>query len=102
MFKRAGLVVLLVCLGCLASVTIYEDLQAEAGKKGEDKDAVAEEVKKAPLIESITLTAAGDCLMHGPQIRSGLQADGTYRYDHFFAEVKELINEGDYSSIDLP
>ena len=101
MFKRAGLVVLLVCLGCLASVTIYEDLQAEAGKKGEDKDAVAEEVKKAPLIESITLTAAGDCLMHGPQIRSGLQADGTYRYDHFFAEVKELINEGDYSSIDF-
>lgn len=101
MFKRAGLVVLLVCLGCLASITIYQEMQAESGKKTESKDAVSGEVKKAPRIVGITLTAAGDCLMHNTQIKSGLQADGTYRYDHFFAEVKELINEGDYSSIDF-
>lgn len=101
LFKRVGIVLFLICLGCLASITIYQELQAEAGEKPESKEVVSREVKKAPRIESITLTAAGDCLMHNTQIRSGLQADGTYRYEHFFAEVKDLINEGDYSSIDF-
>jgi Putative enzyme of poly-gamma-glutamate biosynthesis (capsule formation) len=47
---------------------------------------------------TITLVAAGDCLMHNTQIWSGKQKDGSYSFDTFFAEVKELINEGDYSS----
>lgn len=83
MFKRVGIVLFLICLGCLASITIYQELQAEAGEKPKNKAVVSREVKKAPRIQSITLTAAGDCLMHNTQIRSGLQADGTYRYEHF-------------------
>lgn len=52
---------------------------------------------KTPL-RQITLTAAGDILMHNTQIASGLQADGTYRFDSFFAPVKKLLEEGDYCS----
>lgn len=47
---------------------------------------------------TITLVAAGDCLMHDSQILSGKQNDGSYSFDTFFTEVKALINEGDYSS----
>lgn len=47
---------------------------------------------------TITLTAAGDILMHNSQIYSGLQADGSYRFEHFFNPVKHLIEEGDYAS----
>ena len=47
---------------------------------------------------TITLTAAGDCLMHNTQIWSGLQADGSYSFPTFFADVEDLIKQGDYSS----
>lgn len=48
--------------------------------------------------QTITLVAAGDCLMHNTQIWSGLQKDGSYSFDTFFPEIKSLIEEGDYSS----
>ncbi len=36
--------------------------------------------------------------MHNTQIASGQQADGTFRFDTFFAPVKSLIQYGDYAS----
>lgn len=48
--------------------------------------------------ETITLTAAGDCLMHNTQIWSGMQQDGSYSFPTFFADVEYLIKQGDYSS----
>ncbi|MDD2510973.1 MAG: CapA family protein, partial [Syntrophomonas sp.] len=39
--------------------------------------------------------------MHNTQIWSGLQADGSYCFDSFFPEVRDLIMEGDYSSINF-
>lgn len=33
--------------------------------------------------ETITLTAAGDCLMHNTQIWSGMQQDGSYSFPTF-------------------
>lgn len=48
--------------------------------------------------ETVTLVAAGDCLMHNTQIWSGLQADGSYSFPTFFADVEYLIRQGDYSS----
>lgn len=54
--------------------------------------------KALPPPETITLTAAGDILMHNTQISSGLQPDGSYSFDSFFAPVKDLLEEGDYCS----
>jgi poly-gamma-glutamate synthesis protein (capsule biosynthesis protein) len=50
--------------------------------------------------ETITITATGDILMHNTVIASGKQGD-TYNYNHLFAPIKHLIEEGDYSSINL-
>lgn len=54
-----------------------------------------------PAIETITITAAGDILMHNTQIASGLQPDGSYNFASFFVPVKSLLNEGDYCSTDF-
>ena len=53
---------------------------------------------KAQREETITLVAAGDCLMHNTQIWSGLQEDGSYGFPTFFADIEYLIKQGDYSS----
>lgn len=53
-----------------------------------------------PRLETVTLVAAGDILMHNTQIWSGQQPDGTYHFD-FFGPVKELLQEGDYTSTNL-
>ncbi len=103
MFKRLFIVITLICVGCLASVIIYYKLQDQAQVQAihGQHDVEVIDSEKTPRIQTITLTAAGDCLMHGPQIRSGLQSDGSYCFDHFFIDAKDLINEGDYSSIDF-
>ncbi len=86
----------LIILGGLASALIYfqpwYDEEPVIGM-----EPIIEEIK--PRIETITLTAAGDCLMHNTQITAGLQADGTYNFDTYFAEVEELLQEGDYTSV---
>lgn len=50
--------------------------------------------------ETITLTALGDILMHNTLIWSGGQPDGSYAFD-FFGEVRDLMEEGDYSTTNL-
>jgi len=102
MFKRLFIIITLIGLGCLASTTIYHELKVQAQAQvvnGYQGGGVVDSEK--PRIQTITLTAAGDCLMHSQQIRSGLQPDGSYCFDHFFIDVKDLINEGDYSSTDF-
>ncbi|KUG04614.1 capsule biosynthesis protein capa [hydrocarbon metagenome] len=71
--------------------------KAEAPAENQEIEAIVTEAK--PLSSEITLVAVGDCLMHNTQIWSGQQADGTYNFDCFFAEVQNLIKQGDYSSI---
>lgn len=53
---------------------------------------------KTPHIETITLTATGDILMHNTQYWGAQQNDGTYNFDSFFTPVEHLIKAGDYSS----
>ena len=50
--------------------------------------------------ETITLVATGDILMHNTVIASGKQSEN-YNYDHLYAPVKHLIEEGDYASVNL-
>lgn len=53
-------------------------------------------IKKKPPAESkLTIAAFGDTMMHLPQIKSGLQADGSYRFDSFFKEVKPYLSQAD-------
>ncbi|MEN6348448.1 MAG: CapA family protein [Syntrophomonas sp.] len=95
MLRRFGIMMLLIVVGSIASLNIYaytQPVQTVISPVGNNK-----EIEKTH-IETVTLIAAGDCLMHNTQIAAGLQPDGSYRFDHFFTEVQDLIGEGDYSS----
>lgn len=48
---------------------------------------------------SVTLLAVGDNLIHIEVINSGLQADGSYNYDHLYDEIKEEILAADIAVI---
>lgn len=87
----------LIILGIICAVLLfYQPWQKEI------EPVVNLEVEKdeeKPQIETVTLTAAGDCLMHNTQIMAGLQPDGTYNFANYFKEVEDLLREGDYTSV---
>ena len=51
--------------------------------------------------DTISLLFAGDVMGHGPMISAAKQADGSYDYDPFFAFVKPLIEQADFSIANL-
>lgn len=46
-------------------------------------------------LDTIQIVMVGDMLMHEPILKSGLQEDGTYNFDHLFVNVKDMIQEAD-------
>ncbi len=54
---------------------------------------------KALAASDITIVMAGDVLMHDKVIKSGLQADGSYNYDHLFSNVKNEVSAADIAII---
>ncbi|MBC7074477.1 MAG: CapA family protein [Syntrophomonadaceae bacterium] len=98
LLKRTGIVLLLIILGIAISLNIHiliETVKLIPAATSEKAD------KGVQHSQVITLTAAGDCLMHNTQIWSGLMGDGSYCFDTFFSEVKYLVEEGDYSLINF-
>lgn len=68
-------------------------------KKIAKKDITVKEkvVEKKPVEVSISMV--GDILMHSRVIKSGLQADGSYNYDHLFRNMKETFSAKDISLV---
>lgn len=98
MRKAIILFISLIILGNCAAVLLYNSINNAADSVPViSEEPVIEEIE--PHIETITITAVGDCLMHNTQIAAGLQPDGSYNFDTYFKEVEYLINEGDYSSV---
>ncbi len=62
-----------------------------------DHAVVAPAVEPMDHIEYLTITAAGDCLMHNTQIWSG-QEGHSYNFDHFFLDIKPYLEEGQFTS----
>lgn len=49
--------------------------------------------------ETVQIVMIGDMLMHTRVIKSGLQEDGTYNFDHLFKNVKEFISAADLAIV---
>ena len=100
--KRLFLLISLIVLGTVISSSIYGlVLGYPVSVTAEDVDFDRQEEPSLPPAipnQTILLIAAGDCLMHNTQIDSGLQSDGAYSFDTFFADVTDLIRSGDYAT----
>jgi len=83
-------ILILVLLGTISYGYLYQ------------RENIIEKVSAPPPrhLESISLAATGDILMHNTVIASG--KDGNeYNYDQLFAPIKKIISEADYSIINL-
>lgn len=75
---------------------------SESGKTetGISETETSEEViVEEPEPPHVTLAMVGDVLMHLKVTDSGLMEDGTYNYDHMFANVKDEIEAADLAIV---
>lgn len=54
---------------------------------------------KAPEPASVTISMVGDVLLHETVTDSGRMADGSYKYDHLFQNVREEIEAADIAIV---
>lgn len=52
-----------------------------------------------PKLPELQLVMVGDMLMHERVVESGLQEDGSYNFDHIFANVKDTIEGADMALV---
>jgi len=71
------------------------DLASETEAESEPET----ESEPEPEEEQLTLIMVGDILLHTNVNESGLQPDGTYNYDHLFAQVKEEVSAADLALV---
>lgn len=63
-------------------------------------DSQTEAQTEPPKVETtVTISMVGDVLLHEKVADSGKMADGTYNYDHLFANVKSEIESADISIV---
>lgn len=93
--KTAFKVLILIFLGMIAASWIYLSLDHQPAQVISSPDRPAPPQEET---STITLLAAGDCLMHNTQIWSGQQPDGSYNFSSFFKEVRPIIEAADYST----
>ena len=53
----------------------------------------------AQSVKTVNLLAVGDDLIHSGIFKSGLQADGSYNFDHLYANVKDEIEAADLAIV---
>lgn len=59
---------------------------------GVDEEVIPEVEEE---LDTIQIVMVGDMLMHEPIIKSGLQEDGSYNFDHLFVNVEDTIQQAD-------
>lgn len=85
--------VIIVAALTVAGMTINKKVQETNQKK------VAKElqIKREKAKVEVSISMVGDVLMHNPTLKSGLQEDGSYNYDHLFKNVKKHMENTDIS-----
>lgn len=90
---------LIMLLMILVSCSLFGGRDKEEKSKNISKKIdVSVETKKEPEVyvePEIDIVMVGDVLLHDNVQESGKLADGTYNYDHLFANIKEDIRAAD-------
>ena len=77
----------------VAGMTINKKVQETNQKKA----AKELQIKREKAKVEVAISMVGDVLMHNPTLKSGLQEDGSYNYDHLFKNVKKHMENTDIS-----
>lgn len=85
--------VIIVAALTVAGMTINKKVQETNQKKA----AKELQIKREKAKVEVAISMVGDVLMHNPTLKSGLQEDGSYNYDHLFKNVKKHMENTDIS-----
>lgn len=85
--------VIIVAVLTVAGMTINKKVQETNQKKA----AKELQIKREKAKVEVSISMVGDVLMHNPTLKSGLQEDGSYNYDHLFKNVKKHMENIDIS-----
>lgn len=85
--------VIIVASLTVAGMTINKKVQETNQKKA----AKELQIKREKAKVEVAISMVGDVLMHNPTLKSGLQEDGSYNYDHLFKNVKKHMENTDIS-----
>lgn len=67
-----------------------------------DKPPRLEEIIKNPKIETVTISVAGDLMLHMPVVNSVRDLEtGEYNFDEIFPYIKNINEESDFSIVNL-
>lgn len=99
-FAAGALAMLLLLSGCsIEKVSTGELSTTEPETTVEDTTQPAPETTAEPEKETVSIIMVGDVLLHEKVAESGKRDDGTYNYDHFFANVKDEILGADIAIV---
>lgn len=94
---------LILCLGgCLRPADAQVSTDSTAPVQTDmtaDTTAHEPEPEPEPEDKSVTIRMVGDILLHEAVTESGLKSDGSYNFDHLFANVKSEIEEADIALV---
>lgn len=101
-----SIILIISLVGCTAGkkqeqVTTPTSSESTSEQPTSTEEQTTEETTTPPEPEpvSIDIIMVGDMLMHTRVNDSGLMEDGTYNYDHIFAQVKDLIETADIAIV---
>ena len=91
--------IVLVCDGC-SKQEIIDGSEVEIVIESEiEEQRIDSEIEDVFIEPEIDLLMVGDVLLHDNVQNSGKLADGTYNYDHLFANVKDDIEAADVAIV---
>ena len=103
MRKLLSIILLILLLFSFCSCSVVESSLSSndtlpSTEKAEETTKKAEK-EPDPVDTTVTISMVGDILLHEKVSESGEMADGSYNYDHLFANVKEEIEGADIALV---
>lgn len=76
-----------------------EEAAQQEALQEEQKEEEARKLAQEEEANTIHFVAVGDNLIHEKIYESGIQADGTWNYDHLYTHVKDQISQADLAAV---
>lgn len=80
------------------AAALQEARRQEEQQKQQEEELLTEQLLKEEA-HTIRLRAVGDNLIHEKIYESGIQSDGSWRYDGLYTHVQELISQADLAAV---
>lgn len=94
------IVIVIICFTDKDRENFIETAKHNSQNKESSNELQIEETQtQEPEPEEVQIVMVGDMLMHTRIVESGLQEDGSYNFDHLFANVKDVISEADMAIV---